>query len=631
MKSSRWVLISILLFPLAAWGQHPWSNILPPENGIDWSQVGIPGGIPSGSWTQSGSTVSASECGDGARDCTSTIQKALKACGAKHYVLLGAGTFLIRKGVSVPSYCALRGSGADQTILSVKGKEGAPIQMGSGGVEYFTVLDIRGGATAGSTSLVLKSSSGVKEGRYLVIAETNDNVTVDVRGGEGNCNWCDGGWSSDARFASGQIVQVTSVHGHTVDIAPGLYRAYTNSPFAVPFKASAEYAGVEDLQIYANNTGYGQDINMSRCAYCWVKGIEANYTDGDYVDVYWGYRNEIRDSYFSNAYRHTPGSADSDLSLLYKTSGSLIENNIIERGHASVLISWGAAGNVIAYNYCEGGFDAGALNFVIGGMGMHGAHPQFNLFEGNVTPTISPDQIWGSNAYNTLFRNWTEGTTLACNPTSGRGTVVCSPVGQNGAPGVNGWWPFQASRALELTHLATHYSVVGNVAGSANQNALLDHGKPADHVAILKYPSPRAYSSANYNMAFGYGESNDGGPAGNGCSGGTNPPCHSTKAYDTAFLHGNYTFADDRVDDWVNGVTHTLPPSFYLAGKPSWWGALPYPAIGPDITGGPGANGHAGPIPAQNCYFKVMGGSEGGAGSPLVFNAEKCYGRNGKN
>jgi hypothetical protein len=625
MKSTPIVLIALLLVPLAALGQYPWSNILPPGAGIDWSQVGIPGGIPSGSWTQSGSTISASQCDNGAGDCTATIQKALKACGSNHYVLLGAGTFMIKQSVWVPSYCVLRGSGADQTILNVKGKGGAPILLGSGTLAYFGVSRITGGATAGSTSIEVKGHSGVKVGGYLVIAENNDNVIVDVRGGEGNCNWCDGGWTRDARLASGQIVQVTAVSSHAVGITPGLYRTYANSPIAVPFHAMAKYAGVEALQIYSNNTGYEQDVNLSRCAYCWVKGIESNYTDGDYVDVYWGYRDEIRDSYFSNAYRHTPGSADSDVSLLNKTSGSLVENNIIERGHASVLLSWGAAGNVIAYNYCEGGFDAGSLNFVIGGMGMHGAHPQFNLLEGNVTPTISPDQIWGSNAYNTLFRNWTEGTTLACNPTSGRGTVVCSPIGQNGGSGINGWWPFQASRALELTHLATHYSVIGNVAGSANQNALLEYGKPTSHVAVLQYPTPRIYGSTNYNMAFGYGESGDPGPAGTGCSGSTNPPCHSTNAYATGFIHGNYTYADDSVDNWVSGVTHTLPASFYHASKPSWWGALPYPAIGPEVTGGPGANGHAGLIPAQNCYFNVMGGSEGGAGSPLQFNADKCY------
>jgi len=45
------------------------------------------------------------------------------------------------------------------------------------------------------------------------------------------------------------------------------------------------------------------------------------------------------------------------------------------------------------------------------------------------------------------------------------------------------------------------------------------------------------------------------------------------------------------------------------------------------VTGGSaGSGGHAKPIPAQNCYISVMGGSEGGPGSPLTFNPDTCYG-----
>jgi hypothetical protein len=47
------------------------------------------------------------------------------------------------------------------------------------------------------------------------------------------------------------------------------------------------------------------------------------------------------------------------------------------------------------------------------------------------------------------------------------------------------------------------------------------------------------------------------------------------------------------------------------------------------VTGGTGPGGHAsltGSNPAQQCYLVTMGGTEGGAGSPLNFNANTCYG-----
>ena len=76
-------------------------------------------------------------------------------------------------------------------------------------------------------------------------------------------------------------------------------------------------------------------------------------------------------------------------------------------------------------------------------------------------------------------------------------------------------------------------------------------------------------------------------------------------------------------------ANQTLPASFYLSAKPSWWGIMPWPAIGPDVTGGNIANvgGHAYKNPAQVCYESVMGGPLNGASAPnpLTFDAASCY------
>jgi hypothetical protein len=69
----------------------------------------------------------------------------------------------------------------------------------------------------------------------------------------------------------------------------------------------------------------------------------------------------------------------------------------------------------------------------------------------------------------------------------------------------------------------------------------------------------------------------------------------------------------------------TLPASFFLSGKPDWWttpwGTPPWPAIGPDVTGGPGPGGHSYDIPAKLCYKNTSKDSNG----VLDFNATKCY------
>jgi hypothetical protein len=581
-----------------------WSGLIDPTRAIDWSAVGV-GGIPPRA------TACSTLSPNGTNDMTATINSALNSCPAGQAVVLVAGTFRVNGNINVPANVTLRGAGANKTILDAHGSGPGTINLGSGSPNYPGV-SVSSGATAGSTSITVSNANGMSVGTYLMISELNDASYVTMQGGEGNCTWCD---DYNGTRLRGQIVEVTSVSGNSIGFTPALYSAYSLTPLVAPMTAT-KYAGVEDLQVYANNTGYVASFKMSGCAYCWVKGVESNYTDGDFVQVRYGYRDEIRDSYFSNAYAHSPGQTDSDVFIVSKTSATLVENNIVERGHLAIMLNWGAAGNVVAYNYTEGEFDSGSPNFVTGGISFHGAHPQFNLLESNVINRLEPDEIWGSSSTGTVFRNWARGTTKACNPMTGRGTVNCS--------GSSGWWTFQGSRALSVDHLSTSYNFVGNVAGSEAQNSLLAYGGTTTHVGNLGFSSSRSYDSVNYNFTFGYGEASDSG-SGSGCGGSANPPCHSTNAYATAFMHGNYTHADGNIN-WASGVTHALPPSFYLSSTPVWWpSSLPFPAIGPDVTGGAGGGGHAGLIPAENCYQNIMGGSEGGAGSPLTFNASGCY------
>lgn len=582
-----------------------WAGVLGPTGAINWSDSGA-GKIPEREKL----------CATLAPLSTlAQINAALASCPSGETVYLTAGTYSIPGTIVVPSNVTLRGAGAGKTILNAIGTaRRAVINMGSGSVP-FNPLRITSGTTAGSTSIELTSTAGVESGMYLAIAEINDLTYVSSAGSGGNCNWCDGGWTEKGSLARGQIVKVTGVSGKEVAITPGLYGAYTNTPLAAPFRMSVEYAGVEDLQIYANNTGYDTNFAMSMCAYCWIKGVESNYADGDHVEVYWGFHDEIRDSYFSNAFLHGPGQHDSDIQIALKTSASLVENNIVERTHIAVMLEWGAAGNVIAYNYTMGEFDNGATNLDIGGIDFHGAHPQYNLLEGNVTTQIAEDSVWGTSSHTTAYRNWVVGTNRICVPMSGRGRVDCS--------GKNGHYGFQAARAIETTYAGTANNFVGNVVGSAQMQSMKGYDNPvAQHVSV-EYPAPRSYDAVAYGWSFGYGKTSDDG-TGTGCAEG-NPPCHRPNNSASNFLHGNYNNIGGTVA-WATGVTHDLPASLYLTGKPVWWGPMPFPATGPDVHGGGGPGGHSYGNPARACYLREMGGSDGGTGSPLPFDRGKCYG-----
>ena len=76
-----------------------WSGVLSSSRGTNWTYAGVTGGIPSGSWGQCGSTISAYGTSTSPAS-PSTITSALSNCSGKNeYVQLGAGTFYLSTGI----------------------------------------------------------------------------------------------------------------------------------------------------------------------------------------------------------------------------------------------------------------------------------------------------------------------------------------------------------------------------------------------------------------------------------------------------------------------------------------------------------------------------------------------------
>jgi hypothetical protein len=227
------------------------------------------------------------------------------------------------------------------------------------------------------------------------------------------------------------------------------------------------------------------------------------------------------------------------------------------------------------------------------------------LLEGNALTQIYADSVWGTSSQTTAYRNWVIGTNHICAPASGRGTVSCSGA----------IYGFQAVRAMQWSYLATLNNFVGNVVGSSQMQSLVAYGTSTmGQVASVEYPANRSYDADAYGWSFGYGESADDG-SGGGDKAGTSA---------TDLITGNFNNIGGTIA-WA-ASTLTLPASFYQTSKPSWWGSIPYPATGPDVTGGSGPGGHTYGNPAYQCFVNVMHGTDGGAGGPYNFNANTCYG-----
>ena len=126
-KCFSFFLFSFIVLSGAPTPIHPqaWSGVLDPTRAIDWSEAGIPGGVPNR--TTNCATLNAATYGNGSSDATSAIHSALSSCHAGQVVLLSAGTFLVKGNIQVPANVTLRGAGANQTILEAHNTSGAAV------------------------------------------------------------------------------------------------------------------------------------------------------------------------------------------------------------------------------------------------------------------------------------------------------------------------------------------------------------------------------------------------------------------------------------------------------------------------------------------------------------------------
>jgi parallel beta-helix repeat protein len=330
---------------------------------------------------------------------------------------------------------------------------------------------------------------------------------------------------------------------------------------------------VEGLTV-KNITGVkNTQVWLQGAANNWVKNVKLDYCGARCVDI-WDdvYRNEIRDSYFTNCYDRVNSDSCYGVSV-FSGTGNLVENNIFDNT-ANGIITVSASGNVFAYNYMYGVHRISTPpTWFWSDTWTHGAHSSYNLWEGNDETALVWDEYWGSNSHNLAFRNRFRGMDATIN-----------------------YDPYLQSVGAILTFPNQNYMTdIGNVLGTASFSNLYEE---------TTYYATTKPIWATYNSAMGI---------------------TTNKEFTTTLRHMNY-------DYFTNSVKHCgdpgepgcqggdgstiLPASYYLPGKPSWFGSGVWPPIGPDVTG------LANAIPAQLCYQNTTA-------KGIAFNANNCYGSGG--
>jgi hypothetical protein len=357
-------------------------------------------------------------------------------------------------------------------------------------------------------------------------------------------------------------------------------------------------AGIENLSIDSTAVGTATEsgIYFNNAFNCWVSNVRSLRPNRNHVWLWQSAHNTIQNSYFFG----TQNAASQSYGVeSFIASDNLVTNNIFQQVTAPMMLG-PSMGSVFAYNFSIDDVYAVSAWMQQANAWRHDAGALYNLSEGNITSGYWEDVFHGTGGANTAFRNYAIGWE------SGK-TEETVPVQL-----------FAYNRAENF---------IGNVLGCNN--------------ATSSYPGNcGAPYHTSYQTAGGVGQAKSIFDLGAGNTETSTAVLADSYVATSLMRWGNYDVANGAVrwvgtevpsglsDGYANPVpaTQTLPASFWTSSSPSWWN-VPWPAIGPDVTGGniPGIAGHAYLTPAANCYFSTMGGTLDGTGAVLTFNANSCY------
>jgi len=606
----RWV--SLILFFLLCSGHldaQPWSGIIDPSRAIDWSNVGIPGGIPTNR-TQCGSTIAAYT---GTADA---INNALATCSSNQYVLLGSGTFSLSSGITFGhrSNLTLRGAGADQTFIVFTGSgacgglsadacaDSSDLNWCCAGSSPSNTANWTATSYAkGQTQITMDNVSNLSVGAPLILDQCDDGLSGPACTGTpvdtGNIWICGDSSSSNPAYkcsddlggtggASGsqrtgrnqmQIVTVTAIAGNLVTFSPGLYMpnwAAAKNPGAWWATSPVYRDGIENLSMDHSLSNAQAGTIFFNCLACWVSGIRDVNSDRSHVWLLASPRGVVRASYFYGAKNAQSQSYGIEA---YSSSDSLFENNIFQHVTSPQVVNGACSGCVISYNYSIDDFETVSPTLLYNSLTLNAAGTDNILAEGNVGASYRADLYHGTHNLNTVFRNEFNGWELG--KTDGLLPVFLDPY-------------------------ARYFNVIGNVLGKSGIQTTYEVnpsvGSPPAIYMIGTGTASVALSgdllSVSSLMRWGN--------------------------YDTlnSAVRWNASEVPSGLSQYANPVptSHNLPASFYLSGSPLWWGSMQWPAVGPDVTGYSYGN------PAELCYDNSPIDGNYGSNSVLLFNAGNC-------
>jgi hypothetical protein len=641
-----------------------WSGVLAPSRAVNWANAGA---TITNRTTQCGSTIAAYGS-SGSPASASTINTAISSCAAGDYVQLGAGTFYLNTSINVTtSNVTLRGMGPDQTLLVFSGTSTncdgfGPITVcihanaNDASQDFIaqsgTTTSWTGPYAAGSTQLTFSSTSNLQVGSLVVLYQQDDSsdpgnlYVCATTGSDGTCSESGQGGTQLSGYGETQTVQVTNISGTTVTITPGVYAPNWVSGKTPKAWWMSSYLpitgfGIENLSIdTTNETVLGfSGLQFYHAYNCWGKNLRVvNGTSGsatyvNHISTAQSDHITVRDSYI---YGSGSSSEGYGFEVGVATADSLFENNISQHIATGFLNEGSGPGNVFGYNYAVDNFynaGGGAPQWQQADGFHHDYWEYYTLFEGHEGIDYIGDDIHGTGDLFTHFRCYLTGYDPATVDYSGTikslATFAYFPMAyeryNNLVGSVLGTYThhtkyisYPATNTTCGNQTTSASSVI--VAGYSDQAGVMFAPASGDAIvnctngpgSFVIYDDPSIYNGTNTGNMMLWGNYA-------ACNGDSN--CNAVRWQASENASGASTYPG------LSNPSETLPASFYYSSKPAWWPYnIPWPPIGPDVSGGTIANvgGHVYLTPAANCYLNILGGKTDGSTGLLTFNANSC-------
>jgi hypothetical protein len=450
MVSLKTALITCLLFSIVITAVR--SQVIPPENRVDWSQAGSQYVFP-----ESAAEVSILLFGgdaSGITDNTEALGLAMASLGGHPgTVFFQSGTYLFSSPVNVTDSVWLKGAGSDSTFIKIA-HSGTGFNFGGSATGSFT--DILTGFRKGSHKITVSNPGLFAAGNYCEMRQEN------------------GIWDTNpatwATFSVGQMVQVESITGDTLILTDELHLTFDTALNLQIRKINPRRAsGISCINVERTDPsvlGTGYNFVFNYAVNCAIRGIESNKSQGSHCIVGLSSHISVSGCYFHDAYMYDgSGTKGYGITLNDHACLCLVQNNIFDHLRHAMMTKHGANANVFAYNYSRNPFRNGYMEYpnnYCGDISVHGHYSFANLFEGNIVQTIYIDQTWGpSGPYNTFFRNRVElyGIIMTSALTNDQNFVG------NEITGTGSTWPFN--------HGAYTISGTGHIQHGNNKNGTI--------------------------------------------------------------------------------------------------------------------------------------------------------------